>query len=426
MRGPADFAGIDSLAPRSGGGYLAAGTSGLQAFLAGITEGGTLAGDFGSGGLVTEAVRRSSRTFVEAVAADRRGRLVVAAGGNSNAISSVEQSGLLFRLHPNGSLDGNFAAGRAVVDLPAAVAALGVDRAGRSIVLLEGSAVERITAKGEVDRSFGHSGFAFLHSKLTSVIVLPGGAVLLAGADGNSATVVRLDPRGRLDRSFGEGGVARIPSKRRGVCTARALARGGGGRILLAGECGGNGHRETMFVGRLQPDGKPETSFGRRSRVAGLPGRSRATAIAGQRGKILVSAVSTKGKRRSEILVRLDRDGRRDRTFARGGVARVAVPTPQELGVRACGSTDETASILPLGKRILLLHDGAGAPVLAFRQDGRRDRSLSPKSIAPGRGVAPGCFPGPQGTRQNDSAVIAWSRAADSTWRASLQRLNSR
>jgi uncharacterized delta-60 repeat protein len=426
MRGPANFAGIDSLALRSGGGYFAAGTSGLQAFLVGITEGGALDGGFGGGGLVTEAVRGNSRTFADAVAADRRGRIIVAGSGNSNAISSVERPGLLFRLHPNGSLDRGFGGGQAVVGLPAAVTAIAMDRAGRSIVLLEGSAVERITAKGGVDRSFGRRGFAFLHSKVTSVIALPGGAILLAGADGNSAAVVRLDPRGRLDRSFGSGGVARLPSPYREACTARALARGAGGRILIAGECGGTGHRRTMFVARLQPDGKPEPSFARRNRLARLPGRSRATAIASQHGKILVGAVLMQGKRRSELLVRLGHDGRRDRTFAHGGIARVAVPTPQKLGVRACGFIDETVSILPLGKRILLVHDGAGVPVLAFRRDGRRDHSLGTKSIAPGRKVAPGCFPGPFGTRQDDNAVIAWSRFADSTWRVSLQRFGSR
>jgi len=426
MRGPDDFAGIDSLALRPGGGYLAAGSSGLQAFLAAITEGGALDGDFGAGGLATEAVRGNSRTFADAVAADRHGRIIVAADGNSNAISSVKPPGLIFRLHPNGSLDRSFARGQAVVGLPAPVTALDVDRAGRSIVLLEESAVERITAKGGVDRSFGKGGFAFLHPHLTSMIALPGGAVLLAGADGNSAAVVRLDPRGRLDRSFGSGGEARLAFRHRGTCRARALARQDGGRVVIAGECGGTGHRKTIFVGRLRPDGKPEPSFARHSRLAGLPGRSRATAIAGQHGKILVGAVQMQGKRRSELLVRLNRDGRRDRTFAHGGIARVAVPTPQKLGVEWCGSTDEAASILPLDKRILLVHDGAGAPALAFRQDGQRDRALDSNAIAPGRQVAPGCFPGPFGTHQGDRAVIVWSRPIDSTWRVSLQRLGSR
>jgi hypothetical protein len=84
------------------------------------------------------------------------------------------------------------------------------------------------------------------------------------------------------------------------------------------------------------------------------------------------------------------------------------------------GSTDEAASILPLGGRILLVHDGTGAPVLGFREDGQRDLALSSNAIAPG------CFPGPFGTHQGDNAVIAWSRPIDSTWRVSLQRLGSR
>ncbi len=425
--GPSDFAAIDSLAARPGGGYLAAGTSGLRAFLARITEGGALAAGFGSGGLVTEAVRRTSRTLVNAVATDRRGRIIVAAGGNSDAISSVEQPGFLFRLRPNGSLDRGFAGGQAVAALPAAVTALDVDRAGRSLVLLEGSAVERITAKGGIDRSFGRRGFAFLHPlHLTTVLALPSGATLVAGADGRSAVVVRLNPRGHLDRSFGSGGEVRLRLGHRGACSVRALAHQRGGRVVLTGDCGGTGHRKTMFVGQLQPDGKQDASFARNSRLTRLSGANRATAIAGSRGKVLVAAVETQGKRRSELLVRLNRNGRRDRSFAQGGIARVTVPTPQKLGVRWCGSTDETASILTLDKRILLVHDGAGAPVLAFRQNGRRDRSPSAKSIAPGREIAPGCFPGPFATHQDGGVVLAWSQAANSTWIATLQRLGSR
>jgi hypothetical protein len=152
-----------------------------------------------------------------------------------------------------------------------------------------------------------------------------------------------------------------------------------------------------------------------------------ATAIATQGGKVLVAVRLMQAGRRSELLLRLDRNGRPDRTFARGGIARVPVPTPNELGVRSCGSHDETASILPLGHRILLVRDGAGPPVLAFRQDGRRDRSVSAKSIAPGRQIAPGCFPGPFGTRQDGSAAIAWSKPfGNPTWVVALQRLESR
>lgn len=425
MRGPAYSAGTRSLAIRPGGGYFVAGTSGLHAFLARITEKGTLDDSFGEGGLVTESTRQKSRNFARVVAADPRGGIVVAGSGNADAIGSFPPSGLLFRLHPSGGLDRHFAGGRAVLGLPAEVTALDVDRYGRSLVLLDGSAIERVTAKGRVDRSFGKGGFAFSPLDLTSLIALPSGAVLAAGTGGDTATVIRLGNKGRIDRSFGAGGKASLSFGHRGPCTVRDLAVQADGRILLAGECG-RGQREAMVVGRLRPNGQPDRSFARRGWLASLAGhgKSMATAIATQRGKILVGARLTQAKRRTELLLRLDRNGHRDRTFARDGIARVRVPTPSELGVKSCGSHDETASILPLGNRILLVRNGAGPPVLAFRQDGRRDRSVSMKSIAPGRRIAPDCFPGPFGARQDGSAVIAWSKPfGNPTWVVALQRL---
>ena len=428
MRGPAYSVGIRSLAIRPGGGYLVAGTSGLQAFLALVTEEGTLDGSFGKGGLVTESVRRKSSNFVNAVATDSRGGIVVAGSGYADGISSYPWPGLIFRLHPNGSPNRRFAGGRAVLPLPAEVTALDVDRFGRSLVLLDGSAVERVTAKGRVDRSFGRRGFAFSHLDLTSVVALPSGAALVAGTGGDAAVVARLDATGHIDSSFGAGGKASLSFGLEGPCTVRALTVQANGRILFAGECG-DGQKEAMIAGRLRPNGKPDPSFANRGRLAGLAGRGKsiATAIATQRDKILVGVRLTQAKRRSELLLRLDHDGHLDRTFARGSIARVRVPTPHEAGGRWCGPDDETVSILPLGNRILLVRNGTGPPVFAFRQDGRRDRSASTKSIAPGRQVAPGCSPGPFGTRQDGSAVIAWSKPfGNPTWVIAMQRLKSR
>ncbi len=429
MGGPANFAGIRSLAIRPGGGYLAAGTSGLQAFLARITEEGTLDGSFGEGGLVTESARQASRNFVSAVATDPRGGIVVAGRGNADAISSFPPPGLLFRLHPNGDLDRSFAGGRAVLGLPAEVTALDVNRFGRSLVLLDESAVERVTANGRVDRSFGKGGFAFSRLDLTSVIALPNGAALVAGTDGGAATVVRLGAGGRIDRSFGTGGKASLSFGPREACTVRDLAVQANGRILLAGECGGGEGWEAMVVGRLRPNGRPDRSFAKHGRLARLPrrGKSMATAIATQRGKILIGVRLRQDKRRSELLLRLDRNGHRDRTFAHGGIARVRVPTEIELGVESCDRYEETASILPLGHRILLVRDGVGPPVLAFRQNGKRDRSVEAEPIAPDRQVAPACFRGPFATRQDGSAVIAWTKQfADPNWVVALQRLKAR
>jgi uncharacterized delta-60 repeat protein len=437
MAGPADFPRITSLEARAGGGYLAAGTTGRQAFLVAVKEDGSPDQEFGDGGFVTDSVRRASSNFVSDIAADPSGRILVAGKGNAGTMDFGPPSGLLTRLKPSGSLDRSFANGQGTIGLPAEVTSVTVDERGRSLVLIGATVIERITAAGQVDRSFGEDGFAFPKTAgkfdPVSVLALPNGATLVAGTTAGTPTVLRLGAKGQLDRSFGERGEARLAFRARGHCTLHALTAQRDGRVLIAGECvrrAGSAWRGMMMIGRLLPNGRADRSFGRFGRLPELPGkgRSAASAIAIQRGKILVAARLTRSTRRTELLLRLDRNGHRDHSFAKGGIARVHVNTPKELGVNECGSYDETSSILPTRHEIFLVRDGVGPPVIAFRQNGRRDNSLgNGADVAAGRQIAPDCSPGPFGTRQHGRVVIAWPMTPNgyAPWEIALQRLST-
>lgn len=437
MSGPADFARIASLEARPGGGYMAAGTSGLQAFLVAMKEDGSPDQGFGDGGFVTDSVRKPSSNFVSEIVADPSGRILVAGKGDAGTMDFGPPAGILTRLEPSGSLDRSFANGSGTVRLPAEATALTVDKRGRSLALIGATVIERITAAGGIDRSFGEDGFAFPKTAgkfdPASIFALPNGAALVAGTTAGAPTVLRLGAKGQLDRSFGQRGEASLTFRARGHCTLRALTAQRDGRLLIAGECvrrAGSAWRGTMMIGRLLPNGRPDRSFGHFGRLPELPGggRSAASAIATQRGKILVAARLTQGTTRTELLIRLNRDGRRDHSFAKGGIARVHVDTPKKLGVNECGSYDETSSILPTKRNIFLVRDGVGPPVLAFRQNGRRDNSPGlGANVSPGRQIAPDCSPGPFGARQHERVVIAWPMTADgyAPWEIALQRFNS-
>jgi uncharacterized delta-60 repeat protein len=131
-------------------------------------------------------------------------------------------------------------------------------------------------SEGLLDSSFGVQGSAMIAGssavRATARDVEPVGEKVLVYGDlyprrmycaaCTTPLLARLLPDGRLDRSFGDRGIVRLP----GVAGPRHGAAGEkvnalpNGRILLSG-LASEGTREVV-VGRLQPDGSPDRSFG--------------------------------------------------------------------------------------------------------------------------------------------------------------------
>ena len=422
-----------ALSGRPGGGVFAAGGAGFAAFIAALGPTGALDPSFGSAGIVTEREPSPSTQTVNAVAIDRHRRILVASRTNAGSTSIVPR-GAVIRYRPNGALDRSFGDGAGYVRVPAGAGAIAVDRAGRSIVHPdrwgEGAGpITRITAAGEIDASFGEEGTVRLDS-LMSIAALPNGRILAATCrtrhGSRMVVVVRLRPNGRLDRSFGRKGKAILGFGRGRGCGVNKLAVQPDGHILLAGDVGRSKRsprREgrTLALMRLLPNGAPDRSFGRGGQVTPRVGRnSVATGVATQGGKILVAGWKRRSGRTTALLLRYTRHGHLDRSFARRGIARTVVGPSGKHAIPR-----EVITVLPTRRRIVLVRTGLGRPVLAYRRNGRLDRSFARgRGIAPNRFIAPFLPPGPVGALQRGKVVLAWEAAKEA--KVALQRLTNR
>ena len=280
----------------------------------------------------------SSRAAARAVALFRDGRILVA---GTVRLDGADRFAVA-RLQPGGNLDPNFGSDGVAVVGPRGRAARGdgvADR-GRARARRLGPdpkksrravLVMRLLADGSPDPDFGTDGAVDssavdLAGSARDVLVLPDGKIALAAsverarAARTTFLAARLTAAGAFDPSFDDDGVARIATTpwrlRGGGAAAIALERGG--RLLLAGTSRGLRGREDATVARLTPDGRPDRAFGRAGvrrlvdphrrslRIAAMRRDARGRLVLGRRATGLGAAV-----------LRLRRDGRRDRSFGK-------------------------------------------------------------------------------------------------------------
>jgi uncharacterized delta-60 repeat protein len=144
----------------------------------------------------------------------------------------------LGRLSADGALDPRF--GReGLRPLPAEAVAISLDRFGRTIVLLPGRRLLRLTPAGRADRRFGRKGHAYLSlpgANPNSVIVEPSGRILLTGGSfPHSFAVTRLNGRGYPDRHFGRRGLATTGFGKYVGALAKAAFIDRHGRLVVGG-----------------------------------------------------------------------------------------------------------------------------------------------------------------------------------------------
>ncbi len=115
-------------------------------------------------------------------------------------------------------------------------------------------------APGALDVSFGNQGKAATPVVMRSINLglQPSGRIVLLGADtpGNAFVAAAFDASGKSDTTFGTNGRAALPVGNRIVADARVLASG----ALAAG--GASPFPSTMWMGRLDTAGAPDTTFG--------------------------------------------------------------------------------------------------------------------------------------------------------------------
>ena len=197
-----------------------------------LTPSGQIDRHFGEEGTVSLPARlRGMLVEPESIAVLPGGDVVVAASG-AGADSRIA----IFRLRPDGSLDRSF--GRHGIAFPPVSAKrygvnqMAVEPDGRIVmagylqdgpinhVRLEAPILVRLLPDGALDRSFGRRGIVVSrvgrHSFASSLAIVPGGGILVAGRarlrSHYKELLFRYTPAGRLDRSFAHQGVSTNPA----------------------------------------------------------------------------------------------------------------------------------------------------------------------------------------------------------------------
>lgn len=277
---------------------------------------------------------------------------------------------------------------------------LAEDRADRLLVAIGGRdstgfAFSRFLADGSYDTSLTGPAYAQMSpdfAEASTVLSQPDGKVLLVGTRTFGVGVAapglaRFLPNGELDPSFGSGGRVR-PTIRVGGSMLHGAALQRDGRIVAAGVQNAYSfrHRPRAVIYRYRPDGRLDRSFGRRGAVTFRFGKTFSytgfeDVIVLPSGKIYASGYA----RGNLLLVRLRRDGSRDRRFGDGdGVAIKRLPSNSVCDPR-CGLADEGSMAIQSRGRVLVqgnFLDGCCLAIARFRPSGRLDRSFGSRGLA--------------------------------------------
>jgi uncharacterized delta-60 repeat protein len=239
--------------------------------IARTTPHGRLDRDFGSGGVVETPIPNgaSSSNFAADIAYD----VLVQPDGKYVVVGNAQGYGYygmaLARYNPNGSLDTSFGTNGTVFTDNGEAVSVALQGDGKIVVAGESSqipgqpefTVARFTANGQLDTSFGNSGFVEpsfngqTASLADSVVVQPNGQIVVAGTasayveyndviavgfrrppefePAPSDVITRLNPDGALDTSFGNGGTIVIPQTPWTTAGVVGVNLGGNGTITL-------------------------------------------------------------------------------------------------------------------------------------------------------------------------------------------------
>jgi uncharacterized delta-60 repeat protein len=214
---------------------------------------------------------------------------------------------------------------------------VGLDHVGVGQGAFASVVVARFHATGRIDPSFGKRGSVKTHlgdnyGGADALALQPNGKILVGGfretlQRRTEGLVVRYLPSGSLDASFGTRGIVRFKIRHRGQANVHDLAVLPSGKILAVG-----GFKDRFFLARLQPDGKPDRSFGGGDGrvLTDVDGRSycafaicaHANSVALSHGRILLAGVATDSHAEFSVVARYRFNGRLDRGFGDHGLAR--------------------------------------------------------------------------------------------------------
>jgi uncharacterized delta-60 repeat protein len=269
------------------------------------------------------------------VAIQPDGKIVV--GGSANGI----RLGALYRLNPNGSLDGTFDGDGAVgIDGEQTTYIADVAVAPDGGIVAAGSAnngnavVVKVNAGGQPVAAFGTNGVRSIDAGgedfLDAVAIQADGKIVASGQTsvGSDGLVARLTAGGAPDRTFAPNGVDAVGGS--GLIDAKGLALLPDGRMLLAGHNNASDGL-VLQIGDAPVDPAAPTCAGKEATIVGTDGKDR---LRGTKGADVITALG--GKDVVKGLAGNDRlcggDGKdrlmggegKDRIFGESGKDRIA------------------------------------------------------------------------------------------------------
>jgi uncharacterized delta-60 repeat protein len=410
-----------ALAARPGGGAFAAGESAQASFVAAIGADGTLDGSFGEGGIVKRVETEPANSSPAAVGVDRRGRIYVAADTTSGAFGNAA----VVRYLPGGELDRSYGeSGEAFVAAGPRALAVAPDGSAFTVTHETGPlpTLTKVMPNGRLDPHFADGGTAFFpfgpgRYEPASVVRLADGDLIVTGnlSVGNSErpALVRFLPSGKLDPRFGSQGVDELRLGRQRRWFARTVIADPRGRLLLSGLAELHPRQrdatdEAALV-RLDRNGAIDRSFGHRGSVLFGPGD---LSVAGEMalvgGRIVTLAHTRVGRSEADRLYAFSADGRPDRGFGRDGAITASLP-PHGRSRSEPGEIG--VGMFRSGNRILVLRSRS---ILSFSAAGHLESARSRR--------LPGLLPrwqtkdvslwGPAAALDGKNLVVAWAGTA--------------
>ncbi len=352
--------------------------------------------------------------------------IAVQANGSYVVGGSTVDTLVVARYLPTGALDTTFATG-GIFQLPLGASVYGstvlvqpdqrIDVVGTYTPLDSSTSnvvVFRLDASGNVDPSFGSSGYASTPGWAWTAVLQSDGSILVGGTGpGPSPSptflVARFLSTGTLDPAFGAGGLV-IDTVNGDGAQAFALAVQSDGRILVGGADYASGMSYPLFLGRLTSSGSPDATFGTNGFVTAFPttiAASDLTALAVQPdGKIVAGGYVGSGP--SFGVGRYATDGTVDITFG-------SPSTPGWYVDTAMGGTANTVTVQADAKIAATGCAAALCGVIRLNADGTLDTTFANGGYAPspvmnagfwGLELADGSFAG-VGATSGGSIVVA-------------------
>jgi uncharacterized delta-60 repeat protein len=389
---------IAALAIPPNGQILAAGGAGrdADAFVIAREPSGQPDLSFGRAGLLDEIRTLPSRTQAIGLAIEPSGEILASAWSNTGEHGG---RGILLGFKSNGRSDPKIGSGAGFVP----TGAMGPVRVGggNRVYIVERRYVARFDGRGRPDENYGSNSVARLPAGFVvgSSLTRRNGKILVVGRVAHrwGMAAFQLTTRGRPDRSFGHDGLAFAGFGVKFESEAQSVAVDTKGRIVLVGRVGID-----AAALRLLPGGRPDPRFGRHGRLGPLPvSGADATDVALQAdGKILIAASPEAATQPGlTSLVRLGRDGARDRSFDRDGV----------LHVRGKASL---LSVFANGRQIILVTkrgffgDGFGVVLHAYRANGAVDRRFGRGGVASAATSQSRVFRPTAASRQPNGSIV--------------------